>query len=124
MLRTAALGLAFYGVYSIIIGLENLFVGAELEWWANLWVIAAGGLVLLSAAFVRVSMPGGLALAVGGLLGLQSISLHNDGHLYGQVLLVPQLVRATFAAILVGLAYVGWGADWAAPPGQHPNPEA
>ena len=122
MLKTAVLGLAFYGVYSIVVGLESLFTRTELEWWADLWVIAAGAVVLLSAAFVRVSMPGGLALAVGGLLGLQSISLHNDGHLYGQVLLLPQFVRAAFAAILVGLAYVGWGADGAAPPGQNPKP--
>ena len=63
-------------------------------------------------------MPGGLALAVGGLLGLQSISLHNDSYLYGQVLLFPQFVRVGFAAILVGLAYVGWGADEVFPSGQ------
>jgi len=85
MLRISALGLAFYGFYSIVVGLENFFTGTELDWWASLLVILAGTVVLLSAACVRVSiMPGGLALAVGGLLGLQSVSLHNDSHLYGQ----------------------------------------
>ena len=114
MLPAATLGLAFYGLYSIVAGLEDLVGPSSLEWWANLWVIAAGAVVLLAAAFVRASMPGGLALAVGGLLGLQSISLHNDPHLY-DMLLVPQLARALVAIVLVGLAYAGWEADAPAP---------
>ena len=118
MLKTAALGMALYGLYSIVVGLEDLFGIAALEWWADLWVIAAGTVLLLSAAFVRASMPGGLALAVGGLLGLQSISLHNDGHLYGQVLLLPQVARAAFATVLVGLALAGWDANQAAEDGE------
>ena len=118
MLKTAALGMALYGLYSIVVGLEDLFGIAALEWWADLWVIAAGTVLLLSAAFVRASMPGGLALAVGALLGLQSISLHNDGHLYGQVLLLPQVARAAFATVLVGLALAGWDANQAAEDGE------
>ena len=118
MLKTAALGMALYGLYSIVVGLEDLFGIAALEWWADLWVIATGTVLLLSAAFVRASMPGGLALAVGGLLGLQSISLHNDGHLYGQVLLLPQVARAAFATVLVGLALAGWNANQAAEDGE------
>ena len=62
-------------------------------------------------ALVRVSLPGGLALAVSGLLGLQSISLHNDPHVYGELLLAPHLARAGFSALLVALAYFGWGQD-------------
>ena len=66
---------------------------------------------MLGAAFVRVSMPGGLALAVGGLLALQSIGLHNAGHLYGRVSLIPELARATLALSLAALAYFGWDSD-------------
>lgn len=76
-----------------------------------LWLIVAGFILVLAAAFVRVSMLGGFALAVGGLLALQSISLHNAGHLYGNVALEAQLARATMAGLLVALAYFGWESD-------------
>ena len=113
MLTTATLGMALYGLYSILVGVTDLVATAQLEWWANLWLIGAGTVLVLGAAFVRVSMPGGLALAVGGLLALQSISLHNAGHLYGRVLLIPELARAVLAMSLVALAYFGWGGDGA-----------
>ena len=103
--------MVFYGLYSVITGVADLVGAMRLEWWANLWLIAGGSILALAAAFVRVSMPGGLALAVGGLLALQSISLHNASHLYGQVALAPQLARATIALLLVGLAYFGWESD-------------
>ena len=109
MLTLAALGMMFYGLYSIVVGLIDLLGGAALEWWANLWLVVAGAALMLGAVFVRISMPGGLALAVGGLLALQSISLHNANHLYGQVVLLPQLARALLAGLLVALAYLGWG---------------
>ena len=111
MLTTAALGMALYGLYSVLVGVTDLVAAARLEWWANLWLIGAGSMLMLGAAFVRVSMPGGLALAVGGLLALQSISLHNAGHLFGRVSLVPELARATLAVSLAALAYFGWGGD-------------
>lgn len=111
MLTTSALGMVFYGLYSVVTGIGDLVGGMQLEWWANLWLIVAGSILALAAAFVRVSMPGGLALAVGGLLALQSISLHNASHLYGHVALEPQLARATIAVLLVGLAYFGWESD-------------
>jgi hypothetical protein len=120
MLTAATLGLAFYGLYSVVAGLEDLLGPSSLEWWADLWVIAAGTVVLLAAAFVRVSMPGGLALAVSGLLALQSISLHNDPHL-SDIVLVPQLARALVAVVLVGLAYAGWGTDAQDPRGPGPR---
>ena len=68
-------------------------------------------MLMLAAALVRVSMPGGLALAVAALLGLQSISLHNDAHFYGRLdlMVLPQTLRAVYAATLVALAYFGWG---------------
>ena len=111
MLTLATLGMAGYALYSIAIGLADLLGAATLEWWANLWLVTAGITLLFGALFVRVKMPGGLALALGGLLALQSISLHNASHLYGQVTLMPQLARALFAGLLVGFAYVGWGSD-------------
>ena len=109
MLTFATLGMAAYGLYSILAGLADLLMGgAALEWWANLWLVAGGAILVFGAAFVRVSIPGGLALAIAGLLALQSISLHNASHLYGQVVLLPQFARALFAGLLVALAYFGW----------------
>lgn len=108
MLRAAALGMAIYGLYSIVVGAADVL---GLEWWANLWLVLAGALLLLAAIFVRASMPGSLALAIGGLLGLQSISLHNDPHAYGQLLVIPQAARTLLAGVLVLLAYLGWEFD-------------
>ena len=111
LLTLATMGMAAYGVYSVGTGLTDLFSAGRLEWWANLWTIGAGATLTLAAAFVRVSMPGGLALAVGGLLALQSIGLHNTGHLYGRDGYMLEAIRAAFALTLVGLAYVGWGSE-------------
>ena len=111
MLRAAALGMLVYGVHDVVVGVADLIGSGTLEWWANLWRMLSGGVLALAAALVRVSLPGGLALAVSGLLGLQSISLHNDPHVYGELLLAPQLARAGFSALLVALAYFGWGQD-------------
>ena len=108
MLQAAALGMAIYGLYSIVVGAADVL---DLEWWANLWLVVAGAMLLLAAIFVRASMPGSLALAIGGLLGLQSISLHNDPHAYGQLLVIPQVARAVFAGALVLLARLGWEFD-------------
>ena len=58
--------MAFYGLYSVATGIADLVGGMQLEWWANLWLIVAGFILVLAAAFVRVSMLGGFALAVGG----------------------------------------------------------
>ena len=109
MLAFATLGMTAYGLYSILAGLADLLGGGALEWWANLWLVAWASTLVFWAAFVRVSTPGGLALAVAGLLALQSISLHNTNHLYGQVVLLPQFARALFAGLLVALACFGWG---------------
>lgn len=116
MLRAAALGMFLYGLHAVAAGAVDLVGAGALEWWAGLWRLLSGAVLMLAAALVRVSMPGGLALAVAGLLGLQSISLHNDPHLYGRLLLWPQLARAVFAAVLVGLAYFGWGTAGAPAP--------
>ena len=110
MLPTAALGMLLYGLFSLLAGaLDLLGPGPlELEWWADLWLIFAGATLMCGAVLVRASMPGGLALAIAGLLALQSISLHNAEYLYGHVHAFPQIMRLIFAGLLVALAYGGW----------------
>ena len=109
MLRAAALGMFLYGLHDVVVGSADLIGAGTPEWWANVWRMLAGTTLLFAAVLVRVSMPGGLALAIAALLGLQSISLHNDPHFYGRLLLLPQVLRAVFSITLVGLAYLGWG---------------
>ena len=108
MLAAAALGMLLYGLHDIIAGAADLLRGVVPEWWAAAWRMLSGSLLALAAVLVRASIPGGLALAVAGLLGLQSVSLHNDPHVYGNLLLWPQVSRAVFSAVLVALAWFGW----------------
>ena len=122
MLRAAALGMLIYGLHDIIAGAADLFGGAVPEWWAAAWRMLAGAMLALAALFVRASFPGGLALAVGGLLGLQSVSLHNDPHIYGELLLWPQVSRAAFSAALVALAWLGWESAGAGGAAGHDQP--
>lgn len=119
MLRAAALGMFLYGLHDVVVGSADLIGAGTLEWWANAWRMLAGAMLLFAAVLVRVSMPGGLALAVAALLGLQSISLHNDPHFYGRLLLWPQVLRAVFSIVLVGLAYFGWGVVGGGDPAEH-----
>jgi hypothetical protein len=112
MLTAATLGMAIYGVYSCGLGVAGLFGVVSLDWWANLALIVLGLLLLLSGAFVRVRMPGGLALAMGALLALQALALHNDVHFYGAVLVLPQVGRGIVAGALAGMAF--WGGRGAA----------
>ena len=100
-----------YGLYSLGTGLTHAVGSSPLELWASLGLMMFGAMLILAGAFVRVSMPGGLALAFGAMCGLQALSLHNAGHLYGHVAAVPQLARAAFAVVLVLLAYLGAGED-------------
>ena len=108
MLRAAAIGMFVYGLYAIVVGIGDLLVVGTLEWWANAWGILSGATLALAATFVRISLPGGLALAVAGLSGLQAISLHNDGHYYSQLLHWSQTVRGGFSVLLIVLAWWGW----------------
>ena len=127
MLAAAALGMVLYGLFSLVEGVAGLLGSGPLEWWAAVWLMVGGAMLVGGAIFVRASMPGGLALAVAGLLALQSISLHNAGHLYGQVLLLPQLLRLLFAALLVALAWFGWESpddEPTAAPGEEPGEES
>ena len=108
MLTGAAIGMAGYGVYAAVEALIDLFGGHRLEVLADVASILFGLLLILAAAFVRVLLPGGLALAIGALLALQSLAIHNAFHLYGVVTPAPQIARGVFAALLILLAHVGW----------------
>jgi len=108
MLRVAALGMFLYGGYSVIGGLIDFIFLETLEWWANLWTILSGLILAFGAMFTRISFPGGLALAIGGLLGLHAISLHNEIHVYGQLSQTRQFSRLAFATLLVALGHYGW----------------
>jgi len=77
MLTAATLGLAGYGLYSTVYGLVDLFRPESLEVWADLTLVVFGLVLAMSAPLVRVAIPGGLALAIGTLLGLEAIAIHN-----------------------------------------------
>jgi hypothetical protein len=98
----ASLGMCAYGVYSVGWAAADLVRGARLELWAEAGLIAFGLLLALAAAFVRVRLPGGLAFAIGAMLGLQALAVHNAVHLETGV--TPQLIRAAIAVSLVWLA--------------------
>jgi disulfide bond formation protein DsbB len=105
MLTAAALGMFSYGLYSFGWAVVDLIRGAQLELWAELGLMIFGGLLVLAAAFVRVRLPGGLAFAIGALLGLQALAVHNAVHLGAG--LVPQVGRGALAIVLVTLAVSG-----------------
>jgi hypothetical protein len=102
MLTLAAVGMFLYGAYSCLWSIADVIRGARLEWWAEAGVLLFGLLLVLSAAFVRVRLPGGLAFAIGAMLGLQALAVHNGVHL--DRTLTPQIARGIVATVLVGLA--------------------
>jgi hypothetical protein len=106
MLTVATLGMFAYGTYAALSSVLALVRGPRLELWAEGGQVLFGLLLVLSAAFVRVRLPGGLALAIGAMLGLQGLAVHAAAHLGSG--LTPQLGRAALALVLVGLA---WAAD-------------
>ncbi len=105
MLTLAALGMFGYGLYSVLWALVDLIRGARLEVWAELGLIVFGAVLALSAALVRVRLPGGLAAAVGALLALQALAVHDAVHL--QTGIASEVARGVFALVLVALAYFG-----------------
>ena len=105
MLTVAALGMFSYGMYSVVWAVVDLLRGARLELWAELGLMLFGLLLGLSAAFVRVRLPGGLAAATGAMLGLQALAVHDAVHLDAG--LAPQIGRGVLAIVLVALAYRG-----------------
>ena len=105
LLTLASLGMFSYGLYSIGWAAADLIRGARLELWAELGLVAFGALLALAAAFVRVRLPGGLAFAIGAMLGLQALAVHSAVHLANG--LAPQIGRALLAIILLALARAG-----------------
>ncbi len=105
MLTLATLGLLAYGMYSTVWPVFDLWARARLELWAELGMMVFGLLLTLSAAFVRVQLPGGLALALGAMLGLQALAVHSAAHFeHG---LAPQVLRGLVGAGLLALARLG-----------------
>jgi hypothetical protein len=102
MLTAAALGMFLYGIYSVGWAAMDLIRGARLELWAELGLLAFGALLMLASAFVRVRLPGGLAFAIGAMLGLQALAVHDAVHLGGGV--PDQIVRGSIAVVLIVLA--------------------
>jgi hypothetical protein len=59
----------------------DLICGARVEMCDEVGLIVFGTLLVLAAAFVRVRLPGGLAFAIGAMLGLQALAVHDAVHL-------------------------------------------
>jgi fatty acid desaturase len=102
MLSAAALGMFLYGTYSTGWAVIDLIRGARLELWAEVGLAGFGVLLMLAAAFVRVRLPGGIAFAIGAMLGLQALAVHDAVHLASGI--GSQVTRASIAAALVALA--------------------
>ncbi len=111
VLTAATLGLAVYGVYSVGLGAVDAFRSPGLDWWADAALAVFGLLLLMASVLVRLRIPGGLALAISALAALQALSLHNDMHFYGDILVAPQVVRGVIAAGLAASAYFGARAE-------------
>ena len=107
MLTIATLGMFAYGTYSAAWAVVDVIRGAQLELWAELLILLFGLLLVLAAAFVRVRLPGGLAVAIGAMLALQALAVHTAAHLGLGV--GPQVGRAVLAFFLVGSAVAGDG---------------
>ncbi len=107
MLTFATLGMLSYGVYSIFWAVLDLTNGARIEYWAEALIILFGFVLALAAAFVRVRLPGGLALAISAMLALQALEVHTAAHLESGM--IPQVGRAVLAFFLVGSAVAGEG---------------
>jgi len=102
MLTTATLGMLVYGFYSAAWAVVDVFRATPIEWWADTAQVLFGVLLMLSAAFVRVRVPGGLPLALGAMLALQALAVHSAAHLGSG--LPPQIGRALLALGLMALA--------------------
>ena len=107
MLTLASLGMYAYGTYSAIWVVVDLVQGARIEFWAEAAILLSGALLVLAAAFVRVRIPGGLAIAIAAMLALQALEVHTAAHLESG--LTPQVGRAVLAFFLVGSALADEG---------------
>jgi hypothetical protein len=108
VLTVAAFGMAAYGLHQVGVALDAITRGSTLEGWAAAALIVFGALLIASGIIVRLRVPGALPAALGSLLGLQALALHNAVHLSaspGDIR--PHLVRGAIAALLFGLAWAG-----------------
>ena len=92
MLTIASLGMFLYGVYSVGWAAADLVRGARLELWAELGLVAFGALLDAGRGVRARPAAGGLAFAIGAMLGLQALAVHDAVHLGGGV--AAQIVRA------------------------------
>ena len=102
MLTVATIGMLSYAGYSAGWAAYDVLSGPRLEWWADLAIGLFAVLLVLGAFLVRVRLPGGLAFAIGALLGLQALAVHTAAHLGTG--LTPQVGRAVLAIALVAIA--------------------
>ena len=108
MLTIAALGMVLYGVHEIGVAVRNLIGASSLEAWAGGALLVLGALLVISGCLVRLRIPGGLAAALGSLLALQALALHNSVHLSATPDAVgPHAIRAAVAAGLLVCAWIG-----------------
>ncbi|MBI4476550.1 MAG: hypothetical protein HY654_05210 [Acidobacteria bacterium] len=103
----AAVGMSGYGLYAAGRGTFDLVVLHDFEIIVGIAMAVFGLVLIVAAALVRVVMPGGLALAIGAMLALQALAIHNAQHLYGDVAILPQLALGSAAALLVALSAYG-----------------
>ena len=103
MLTAATIGMLSYAGYSIGWAAVDLVRGPHLEWWAELGLVLFGLLLAIGALLVRVRIPGGLAFAIGAMLGLQALAVHTAAHL--STGLAPQIGRGVLAVALTALAH-------------------
>jgi len=103
MLTAATIGMLSYAGYSAGWAVYDVIAGARLEWWADLGLALFALLLALGALFVRVRLPGGLAFAIGAMLGLQALAVHTAAHLKNGI--TPQIGRAVLAIVLVVMAH-------------------
>lgn len=96
-----------YGLYAAARGLIDLAAQHDFEIIIGLALVVFGLILIVAAALVRVVIPGGLALAIGAMLGLQAVAIHNAVHLYGDAAILPQVALGCAAAALVTLAVYG-----------------
>ena len=103
MLTVATIGMLSYAGYSAGWAVYDVMTGPHLEWWADLGLVLFGLLLALGAFFVRVRLPGGLAFAIGAMLGLQALAVHTAAHLGTG--LTAQIGRGMLAIALVLAAH-------------------
>jgi hypothetical protein len=107
MLTAATLGMLAYALAVMVWSLLDLVWWSRLEVWADVATGLVAALLLPASVFVRARIPGGLPLAIAGLLGLQAVNLHNSMHLHGSIQVVIEGARGVFSLALVLLAWLG-----------------